>query len=124
MGQSSSKSEYGEMYIQTEQPFCISGTTVKGNIYIQIYKQFPAERLILKIKGKEKCKWVETRTRTVGQGEERKIEHYEVKFDESHIVFKYDQVIYTFSQGWIPPGQYVFPFSFMLPSECPSSAYT
>lgn len=123
MGQSESKSEYGGMFIQTDLPYCVSGTNITGKIYIQIYKQFPVERLILKIKGKEKCKWIETRTRTVGHGEHQKIETYEVKFDENHCVFDFNQVIYTFNEGWIPPGQYVYPFSFVLPKECPASAY-
>ena len=123
MGQSNTQSEYGGMYIQTDLPYCISGSTVTGKIYIQIYKQFPAERLILKIEGKEKWKWTETRTRTVGHGEHKRHETYEVKFDESHIVFNFNQVIYYFNNGWIPPGQYVYPFSFVLPKECPASSY-
>lgn len=38
-------------------------------------------------------------------------------------MFKLEQDIYHFPGGEIPPGQYVFPFTFGLPQNCPSSAY-
>ena len=123
MGQGNSKSEYGGMFIQTDLPYCIAGTTVTGKIYIQIYKQFPAEKLILKIKGKEIWTWTETITRTVGYGEDRRYEEIKIKHFERHNVFDFNHVIYNFISGWIPPGQYVFPFSFVLPKECPASSY-
>ena len=116
-------SQYGGMFIQTDLPYCISGTVVTGKIYVQINQQYPAYKLKLKIKGKEKWKWYEQKSREMRDGDRVWTEWYEDKHDEDHNVFEYEDNIYKFSVGYIPPGQYVFPFSFVLPHDCPSTAY-
>ena len=50
-------------------------------------------------------------------------EFYEDKHDEDHKIFKFEETIYEFDGNVILPGQYMFPFSFVLPSNCPASAY-
>ena len=52
MGNGSSK--YGGMAIQTDHPYCVSGQAVTGKICIQINENFPAKKLKIKVKGKEK----------------------------------------------------------------------
>lgn len=120
---SGQSSGYGGVYIQTDLPYCISGTMVTGKIYVQINQMVPAVKLDLEIKGKEKCKWHETRTRTIREGENTRTEHYTEHFGTDHTIFKYKSMVYNFNQGYVAPGQYCFPFAFPLPSNCPASAY-
>ena len=68
MGNQGSKSEYGGICVQMDHAYCVSGQAVTGRIHVQIDKPFPAKKLVIKIKGKEKCKWTEQRSREVGQG--------------------------------------------------------
>lgn len=114
---------YGSIYLQIDGACCLSGTMVTGKIFVNIREAFPAGQIKLYIEGKEKCKWYEQRSRTVGHGEHRRIEYYEVKFENKHIIIEYEETMYRFESGYIYPGQYIFPFQFFLPKECPSSAY-
>jgi len=120
MGGSSSKFKCGGMVVQTDQSFYYSGDQVTGSIYVQIDQAFPAKKLTLTIKGKEKCEWREKKTRRDKDGH---IEEYYEDHHNSNDIFKYEQDVYLFSGGLIPAGQYVFPFAFLLPQVCPSSIY-
>lgn len=123
MGGNESSSKYGGMVIQTDQQYYISGSQITGRIYVQIHEPYPARKLKLQIKGKEKCRWYQERRETVHYGgHTHHITHYD-RHDIEDNVFYYEAVIYEFYQGSINPGQYCFPFSFYLPKECPSSAY-
>lgn len=122
-GQSDSPSKYGGIVIQTDQPYCVSGEAISGNIAIQINIPFPARKLNIELKGKEKCKWTETRTRTVGSGEHARTETYYVYHNNDHEILKFEETLYEFDGNEIPAGQYMFPYSFVLPQNCPSSAY-
>ena len=100
MGAENSHNKNGGMFIQTDHPYCISGSTVTGNIYVQINQQYPAHKLKLKIKGKEKCKWYETKTKEMREDDRVWFEWYEEKHDEDHSVFKHEATIYKFSNGY------------------------
>jgi len=50
-------------------------------------------------------------------------ETYDEWHRKSHDIFKFEQIVHQFVGGYIPAGQYVFPFAFKLPDNCPSSAY-
>ena len=52
-----------------------------------------------------------------------RVEYYEDKHDKKKDVFKFEETMYKFPEGYIPPGQYIYPFAFMLPKDCPSSTY-
>ncbi|CAI2367408.1 unnamed protein product [Moneuplotes crassus] len=122
MGNGSS-SKYGGLVIQTDQAYCVSGQPVTGKIGVQINEPFPAKKLKIKVKGKEKCKWYERKSRQVQDGDEVRIEYYEDKHDEDHKIFKFEETLCEFDGDYIEPGQYMFPFNFVLPSNCPASAY-
>ena len=114
MGNSSSKETRGGMVVQTDHSYYFSGSHLTGKIYVDIYQSFPARKLSLEVKGKEKCEWVEHKTRNGNEGE---TETYDVWHKKSHDIFKFEQLVYQFPGGYIPAGQYVFPFSFKLPDN-------
>lgn len=54
-----SESEYGSIYVQTEEPFYFSGQVVKGQIHLNLRAPYPARFIDLQVKGKEKSKFKE-----------------------------------------------------------------
>lgn len=123
MGGEVSSSKYGSIYLEFNEAFAVSGGVVNGKIYVEIKQTFPCKNIKLQIKGKERCMWYETKTRVVGEGENQRFESYEDKHDEKKTVFDFEQKLFDFPEGSLGVGQYVFPFQFVLPSSCPSSAY-
>ena len=59
MGEGASNFDHGSVLIQTDQPYYVAGP-VTGKVYLDLHSTYPAKKLKLKIKGKEKCKWLDT----------------------------------------------------------------
>ena len=127
MGGAESSSKYGGMWVQVDSPFYISGSQVTGKISVMISQPYPALRLKLRVEGREYCRWYESHQQNNHYGDNHYGNHYNhttyEKHDHSETIFFYEVIIYEFYQQSINPGQYVFPFSFYLPKECPSSTY-
>jgi len=123
MGNKESKSEYGTILVHTDQPFCISGQAVTGNVHIQINKPFLAKSLVLELAGKEKCKWYVQKQRIEGEGEEMHVVHYEEKYSDKKDIIEFETTLVEFGEEILAVGQYTFPFSFNLPADCPASTY-
>ena len=117
MGAEESNNKYGGMVVHLDSPFCISGSQVTGKICIKINQPFPAQKLKLKVEGKESCVWY------VGRKSGGKSQKSAFRHDHNEIIFDHEEIIFDFSKQSIKTGDYEFPFSFYLPKECPSSAY-
>ena len=112
--------EKGKIQLQTEYPFYEPGNLVKGLIWMHIDAPVALRHIEIEVKGKEKCAftrfWMEQEgDRQVERSHRHKMEH---KF------LHYDQVVYTFPEGYFNPGAYVIEFSFNLPEGIPSSINT
>lgn len=114
--------KYGKINIVTDQPFAIPGEEVRGKIYVHLKKKYPANKIKLEISGKEKCKWYEQKTRTVQDGDQMRMETYEVKYDTKKEFLEMKETIHKFKDD-IDEGDYIFEFALMLPKNCPSSTY-
>jgi len=120
MGGNHSKFKCGGVEIKLDQSYYYAGTQVNGTIYVHIDTPFPAQKITLKIRGREKVQWKEEEPVTKDDGH---LEWQQKSLSDSHDIFKLEYDIYHFAQGLIPYGQYEFPFAFVLPKNCPSSAH-
>jgi hypothetical protein len=77
----------------------------------------PVTQVHLEVKGAEKVSWIERVTRHVDGRSEQHDEKRKAKKD----VFKFKQPCFTFGVPTLMPGDYTIPFSFILPSNLPSS---
>ena len=117
------RSHYGTVDIVTDQPYAIPGEDVRGKIYVHLNKEFPANKVMLKIEGKEKCKWYEMKVRMVEENGQQKFETYEVKHDKKKEFLDMEVLVHHFQGADIPPGDYIFEFIIQLPPNSPSSTY-
>ncbi|CAI2368423.1 unnamed protein product [Moneuplotes crassus] len=125
MGASDTRSrfDYGNIYLQLDHPYAVSGTNMTGYVYLHLTHHFPATSVLLELRGDEKCKWTEQRThKETFQGDQKtyKYNHYH---NCHRIVVHQRFCLYNFGQDGAPPGDYTFPFNIPIPFGCPSSAY-
>lgn len=101
------------IYVETEKPFYYPGDTVNGHIFLNFeMSSFPGNQLFLKIKGKEQTSWTAPNPNTPSQLDKKTglVIFYNHKFE----IFKWEE-------GFVPAGQYDFPFSFNLKDFLPGS---
>ena len=98
--------------MKTAKPFYHPGDQVTGNIYIRLMVPMNASTLEIKVKGKEKAKFI----RYYSNGQSTWSEC--IRYEHKHIEFK--GVCFTFN-GPLNPGDYTIPFEFDLPNDIPGS---
>ena len=103
--------EYGQIYLQTDKITYEVGETVTGKISLNLFKRFPGKFLQIKFKGKEVVHLV------LLQQTGDLLSNVDYR-DENRII---DETVKAYSWSEVLPGQYVVPFSFMLPAKLPSS---
>ena len=125
MGSSDSrlKFEHGHIFLQTDKPFYIAGEAVTGHVYLGLEMPYPADHIDIQVKGKEKCKWKDTYTTTHREGDRTVTRHHTVIRRGENKIFFHRTALFHFPMNTAAPGQYAFPFSFMLPSSLPASLY-
>jgi len=132
MGNDSSKnkngmagSQYGGLYIHLDKSVYSPEETATGTINIQLHQPFPGYQLHMTLQGTEFARWVQRQRRT--RRRKGKTSHYYVNVTRRAQLETINQniTIYTWdqNQGMIPPGQYSFPFAFMIPKGLPGSFY-
>ena len=110
-GAKKSISEYGELGIETERGIYWAGERVEGNVCLVVNKGFPIKGIEIRLKGKERTKF------RTGSGKHRHTHR------GTHICCDYKGELITIKENIIMPGQYQFPFSFILPDSLPGSFY-
>ena len=114
----SSDENYGQVIIVTQKKKYIAGEQVNGYINISLLTTFPSSELFMLIEGKEKTKTVHSRQVTDSEGHSQ-TEHYSRK--DSNVFYEHSFPIYSQNDGHFPPGQYSFPFSFVLGEHLPGT---
>ncbi|CAI2371244.1 unnamed protein product [Moneuplotes crassus] len=109
------KFEHGDIYLQLDQPYVMSGATLTGNVHINLSQPYPARSLEIGIKGKEKVKWVRRRRNGKNRSAQR--------ISKSDILIFQIFEIYRFDNGVALPGQYTIPFNLIIPGGLPSSVF-
>lgn len=107
----------GKIHVNTERPTYYPGEVVNGNVFCDIKEPVQCEAVVMKCKGKEKVYWQETRTRSDGDGGQ---ESYEVTYDANKELFEL-KIVLSAVTAMIPVGQWIYPFSFQLPTGIPPS---
>jgi hypothetical protein len=138
MGQQDSKishTDYCDMFLETENAYYTPGDTVTGNVYLDVKRSFPAYMLELRIKGTEKVHWEESKVQTQQSepGQPMKdpnattssqpSEIVNLIFKDKRKIFDVYTPIYNFADRFINPGNYTFPFTFILSDYCPGTFY-
>lgn len=115
MGSTSSKgekhqqaAEYGQIYVKTDRPSYFGGESVTGQIHINLTKPFPGKQLFLRLKGREVVHLI------VSRGDQHN--HHK----EANLITNLFVPVYTWDSSPIA-GQYTIPFSFLLPTNLPST---
>jgi len=141
MGNDPSKnggSKYGGIYVHFDKPVYSPTETATGTINLNLVQQYPGTQLYITLKGVEYTRWIQrvrkTSRRTSGRtgrrrGGRRKgrVSHHYVRVPRSAKLETINEEFpihtWTQTQGYIPPGQYSFPFAFMVPKGLPGSFY-
>ncbi len=117
MGSTSSKgknyqqtSKYGQIFIQTDKQLYHPGDTVTGKIYLNLTETFPGTKLCLKLKGKQQISYL-----TVVPDKQGKVSG-DLVTEKKNLVAQTTDV-----HNEISVGQYIIPFSFLLPIGLPNS---
>ena len=110
----------GYLFIQTATRNFQAGQTVEGRIQLFVVRPLPVRMLFLKFKGTEIGMW-----NAEGRGVEvlRTRSHVHDHHTGRGHVISQKFPLFSFSQAYLNPGQYVFPFTFTLPVDVPGSFY-
>jgi len=120
--------QQASVFIRTDKPGYTAGEAVTGTLYINVTEPFKCNGVFLNLKAEERA-WMHRRiekTRTVGEGEDQRIERYyeDCDYSNSGIIFQANQnVMQVGGDGTLPVGQYEVPFQFNLPETLPGSFY-
>lgn len=108
--------QHGHIFLQTDHPYAIAGDNMTGNIYLDLTQPYPAVSLDIIVKGEERCRWTERKTRTVRDSDGKsKTETYYVHHSGGREVIHQRFTIYVFQNQVAMPGQYTFPFNIAIP---------
>ena len=130
-------SQFGTLYVQTDKPSYFAGEEITGTLFLNLQETYPADKIKIKIKGKERTLliWFED----MGPGPHhhhpppdrrppwdrphgpprRRMEH--IEREDAPCIYHVHTVFDAKAGGPMPPGQYSFPFSFKLPLNIPGT---
>lgn len=131
--------EYGDIAITQEKPHYYPGKQANGTIYVAIRKPFEAKNQVLKISGfikitnnSQKIRVLEyidgcyiNMVKDLGLYIQKPTETSAImgskpqKLEENVLNYKFD--IKDFSESILEVGQYVFPFTFVVPEDIPNT---
>ena len=97
----------GHLHIHLDTRNFQAGDQLIGTVYLKLIQGVQARALCLLFDGKENIEW---------EGENGKHK------GGSHFI-RQKFPIFIFSQGYLPPGDYSFPFAFVLPATLPGSFF-
>jgi len=110
------------IYVHLDNPVAISGQPVSGNVYLNIFnpKGFQSKGVFLEVEGYEETRFITEEFKEVEVGGERRQERIEVPRRERKHFLHFRIPLHKWN-AILMPGQYVFPFSFVLPRNIPGS---
>jgi len=115
------------IFIQLQKRSYLPGEQVNGFVQLQSFNmESSSDKIKIKLEGVERVSFTyEARERDYNTwGNNHNHNHYRTVIRQANsrnTVISQDSVIYQFPDRCIPPGQFSFPFSFVLPSGCPST---
>ena len=110
---------FGSLYVKMDKPYYNPGDQITGTVYLSLNIPYPGESLYVELKAAESFKYVEE----IEKMDQNNQPYTEYKLNQEKIVIMDLRLpIYTANGGFLP-GQYAFPFSFLLPQGLPGSFY-
>jgi len=112
------------IYVQTNKPSYVAGEAVSGTVFLNIVQPVVSKGIFLKVKGYERTRWEQKKTRMVEEGlnDDGSAKLVQQEYIEEHKgerhFFKVRCPLYAFG-GPMVPGQWSFPFAFNLPEDLP-----
>lgn len=108
--------------IQTDKPSYYAGELVTGKVVATIFNPKQADRVVVKVSGKEVVEWDDERSESIfeGEGENRRsrtIWHHR-HHSAKHKIFK-DVIIVSQLAHMLPAGTWEYPFQYQLRSDLP-----
>jgi hypothetical protein len=116
---------YGGIFFRLSSNVFFPGDTVTGEVYLDLRQSYPGDKLCFEIKGDQYAKWVDREARHRQRPDGTTETYYvNVTREAKHSIIKEELTIYDWARGQIiPPGQYKFPVSFMVPQGLPGSFF-
>lgn len=121
----------GGIMINLDQPSYRPGDVIKGNVFINMSQSFSTSHLELTLRVEQYTKFIESFADEIKKGKIKKFvkgitgDKLNLKLKEyregDKILFDSSVVITKFPSDLIAPGQYQFPFNFILPMNLPGS---
>lgn len=108
---------FGSMYIRLDKGEFIPGEQVNGYIDMNLVSMFNHGVIYLTVAGVEQVKLVELVTHGSGDNRVEEKKHH----NDRNFFFNNRFPVHHFHSGFMAAGQYSFPFSFVLPTDLPSS---
>ena len=141
MGSNSSKVIEGGILIELEKPYYYPGEMVLGKMYLNFHQNFKSHGIELTLEVEEYASFREQKRRrnnnpnhnhNHNHNHDNKLQNQPLVPNQNttfysklrygkRVLFKSSQIIITFNNNFISSGQYVYPFSFMLPPNLPGS---
>jgi hypothetical protein len=144
MGSNSSKVTEGGILIELEKPYYYPGELVLGKLYLNFHQNFSSHGVELGLEVEEFGSFKEQKRRGNRHSNNIITSEQNHNHDRNHnhntninhnnsnqwysklrfgkrILFKSSQIIINFQNNLVYSGQYVYPFSFMLPPNLPGS---
>jgi len=109
---------YGQIFTITDKPSYINGETVTGKVYLNLMAPYPGNQLFVKLKGREFVHFAEERQEQRPDGQ---METIHIHRNEVIKIIDYKFPVYQW--GNLMPGQFIFPFQFVLPSNLPATFF-
>lgn len=107
----------GSIYVRLDKGDYTPGEQVTGVVMLNLFSNLNQGAVYLTVAGVEQVKLVEMHTTGAGDDKKEELLHH----SDQNFFFNHRIPIHNFAGGFIPAGQYSFPFCFVLPTGLPSS---
>jgi len=110
---------FAKIYIQTNESFYFPHSFIEGSVFVNLLTEVSKFQIDLLIEGVEKVQWEEI-NQNANKNESSSGIIYEKIKEESELFFPHKVTLKSFDSK-IGPGDFEFPFSFILPSGLPGT---
>ena len=117
-GSKHDKPSPGSLLLLLEARSLQAGSELTGIIHLRLLQDVRAHSLGLLFQGRERCRWEETRTEKEADGTEKTVTDV---YMGDYLMVMQKLPIFAFTEGILRVGDYSFPFTFLLPTNVPSS---
>ena len=108
-------------FVQLDNEQVYAGSEVHGRVYLNLTSEVSATAFLLEVRGKEATTVHYTRRHTTGSGDNRRTHTTHHYARASRELLRIDIHLASWPASKIGPGQFEFPFRFVLPATLPTT---